>query len=430
MKDKKQNFQWEYLAFGVILGGIFAWLVSRLDALKQGSKAPSTPAKESPSRPPSVSTADYETWLDWLVNNRRAAGTSIPVPDVSQYQTWLYPFFRSSRFHWLLTAVLASFVTFLFGLVLSISFGFFELFINTPAIYLAVAGTAMGLATFYWVGRAFPPAFAALAPYFGVPPDEFSGFLNTRLKKMYDRRGMLMLSGAVVIASFAAMVAVFLYPETTYPFLTKYAPSLVMLEKDWYFGGANFAKMLIIDLYFLINFSLVISGAWLCIHALVLLYQLAALPIVPIPSVLSLKLKKIGDIFLVVCLVWLSASAIFVLLFFESVDILSLIWIGSQMILTMVTFLLPQFLSRRVILNLREELITATRLAFDKYFAHFDSSQVDPQKRLKLINELSAEANSIKAWPTEPFDWLLMMAGQALPPASAFLRDWIQTNLL
>ena len=429
MNEKKDKLSWEFLTAGFLLGGFIIWLLARLNIYTQASKTTTARPKESPMPPP-ANPMDYETWLDWLVNSRPIEAHTLPVPDVSAYRTWLDPIFKKSRAHWIPTAIYLSFIAFLFGLALAVFLGFFPLFIRTPAIYLAFIGTAMGLGMLYWVGRAFPPAFAALAPYFGVAPETFSEFLNHWLSKMYNRRAMLGISAGVVLASFIAMAAVFLYPDVTYKFLQQYAPSLVMLDPEWYFGGANFAKMLIIDLYFLINFTLVISAAWLCIYALVILYELAKLPILPIPSVLTFKLKKIVDIFLAVCLVWLVAAAIFVLLFVQSLDILSLVWIGSQMVLTLFTFLLPQFLSRRVILNLREELIVATRLAYDRYFTRVNPSYMDPQKRLKLLNELSAEASAIKAWPTEPFDWMLMIAGQALPPATAFIRQWFESHPL
>jgi hypothetical protein len=433
MSEKKSILPWLFLPFAFLLGGLVVWLwriiTQPVASLPEASSEAPPPDKIPLETVPAVSPTDYETWLDWLVSRRHSPSAQVLLPDSTRYQTWLNPILNRVRFHWLVASIGISLLTFLFGLTLAILFDFFPLFIRTTAIYLAVFGTAIGLAAFYWVGQAFPSAFIELGPYFGVSAETYADFIKGWLRRMYNTRAILTISAIVVLTSFAAMVAVFLFPDPTIDTLQNITPSLVMLDREWYFGGASFAKMLIIDLYFLINFTLVISGAWICIHALLILYHLAKMPILPIPTVVTLKLRVIVNIFVVVCLVWLIAVAVFVLLFLEAIDFLSIIWIGSQAILVMITFLLPQFLSRRIILNLREELIAAARLAYDRYFEQIDAHEIEPEKRLKLLNQLAEEANSMKSWPAEPFDWLLILAGQALPPATAYIRTWVERYL-
>lgn len=417
MSQNKRTTAWLPAIVAFFLGGLGVWLWHRL------TSPPTLPAV------PTASPADYETWLDWLVSRRRTQLASPALPELPRYRTWLDIIFDHLPFHWIIAAIAIALCTFVYGLFLAAIFGFVPLFLRTPAIYLAVVGTGLGLAALRWVSQAFPPAFAALGPYFGIPAETYADFLNRRLRKMYNNKATLTISGIIILASFGAMVGVFLFPHLTVGPLQAIAPSLVTLEAEWYFGSAPAAKMAIIDLYFLINFAAVVTGAWLCIYALCVLYDLASLAILPIPSVMALKLREVTNIFLVVCLIWLVAVADFVLLFRNAFDVLSIAWIGSQAVLTLATFLLPQYLSYRIILNLRQELITATRLAFDEYFQSFEARRLDPQKRLKLLDQLAHEADSIKAWPAEPFDWLLMLAGEALPPVTALVRNWI-SNLI
>ena len=427
MSNRSRSDSWLTLLVGMLAGGFIVWLLARRSQPPAPVPHPPKPPGPEPPGPgrtsPPFSAESYQTWLDWFISHRRA-DVAYVTSDLAQHRIWLARLVEWSRLPWLAFAVLGGLGVFLFGLILAATFNFAPLYLRTQAIYLGSIGTGLGLGGVYWVSRAIPPAFAGLGPYFAAEPAAFKDFLAQWFRRIFNNRAILSASAVIIVTSFAAMAAVFLWSDITVPVLRQMAPSLVTLEDEWYFGGANVAKMLIIDLHFLINFASVVTGMWMSVGALLLLDAMASMSILPLPKVVALKLRHVTRIFLVICLIWLAGVAIFTLLFLNARDPLSIIWIGSQAILTVVAYLIPQLLGHRLVLNLQEDLMRAARDAYAYYLRLPEEARKENNRHFELVQQLSKEAEAVPPWTYQGADWPWLLLAEAVPPMTAVVKGW------
>ena len=128
--------------------------------------------------------------------------------------------------------------------------------------------------------------------------------------------------------------------------------------------------------------------------------------------------------FLVICLIWLAGVAIFTLLFLNARDPLSIIWIGSQAILTVMAYLIPQLLGHRLVLNLQEDLMRAARDAYAYYLRLPEEARKENNRHFELVQQLSKEAEAVPPWTYQGADWPWLLLAEAVPPMTAVVKGW------
>ena len=244
---------------------------------------------------------------------------------------------------------------FLAGAVIAVPDGFFGHYSRTPAVYIGCAGFALTLGIIHWASSRVHNTYEQLRPIFCINDHVYAIFLTKWLQRLSQDWKSVLFGGA-------------LYPFVVLAVGAAYAPadfrSQYHLESvrpstftdAWYFPEyRTSAVAILLVLGALVGLALG-TGIRLLLMNYWLLLELRMLPVIPVPTLVRARLRRMADLYVGTALSWSIGVMLFGVLFYGHYDAFSFTLILVLFIFGAATFGLPQLLCRHFILNSYDRL--------------------------------------------------------------------------
>lgn len=373
------------LAFGLAATVTVIWIGRRYRRIKQKSQHP----RSAPSLAyKSYSTVheNYRIWPDHLLEF-----TNLPLPIV-------------------LGAVALTF--FLLGAAIALPFGFLAYYISTPAIYLGSAGVTLVLGAIHWGSIRVHPDYEQLRPVFTIEDVAYFRVLDEWFSRFCSKTGAALASAAVFIFAVASLITAYVTSAATRYKLHLEALRPHLVTAVWYshkFGVAGFLILLLFAA--LISLALGTGGRLLILNMQFLL-RLQLLPVIPMPTIVRARLRRITDLYVGTSLTWSCGVALFGILFYKDYDVLSGAVLGVLFIIGLLTFALPQAICRRYIIKSHER-VCAMGLAelYDEFGMLLEERG---ERELPLRSNVAGSLSDLYSLTDRPKTWVYDSQGLLL----------------
>jgi hypothetical protein len=155
--------------------------------------------------------------------------------------------------------------------------------------------------------------------------------------------------------------------------LTSFSPQLFILN-GWLDEPYKIFKYIYLSIWaIIIAFPLVTASRILFINFFFLL-DLRHIPIIPIPNLLRMRLRDLTSLYLTISFLWFIGVSLFAIMFFNDVDVVSLIVIAILSIFGIITFLTPQIIYHQLLK--RSENI-ASRWILSSFYKKLEISLIE-----------------------------------------------------
>lgn len=352
------------------------------------------------------------------------------------YQLWVDVLFDKLRLPFPIPAILLGAIPFFIGLLISIAISFQKQYLETLAIYLGAFGIAWVLAILNHSSREFHSAYSELRPCFLVSDKEYSQLIDKWFKLFSNHKRNYI---GVLVLALIAIVAVF---------VVYYHPALVALINSnsltqvfpayWYSVDNKFTKALIIAVWGVFVAFPLGTAARLLIFNFFFLLQLRKLPVIPIPSMIKVRLQKINGLYIFIASTWFVGVGLFGILFFDKLDFMSILGLGALSLFGTVTFLTPQFIYRQFLVQSHK---VATQWVLYSFYSSLNI-KLQEKATTNIPTEIGsdlAKMNDLKgfidvskqsdAWVYDPTDFLLLLLGQIVSFGSVYIQNLITSIL-
>jgi len=272
------------------------------------------------------------------------------------YRMW--PDYLLELFNFPVVVTLSSITiaVFLLGLVIAWPFGFVAYYIVTPAIYLGLAGIALTIGACHWGSIRAHSDYEQLRPVFTVDDATYYHILDKWFMIFCGRKAVALSSSVFFIIGFVALILAYVTSlsvrrkfglETLRPYL---------VGPVWYshrFEHVGFSILL----FFLVLISITLgTGCWVLVGNMVFLSKLRRLPVIPMPTIVRTRLRRMADLYVGTSLAWSFGVALFGILFYRDYNIVTGIFLASLFIIGILMFALPQVICRSHIIRSHERL--------------------------------------------------------------------------
>jgi len=353
----------------------------------------------------------------------------------SDYQTWVDIIFNRIRLPFPLTAISFALPIFVIGLFLARYIHFDLYYIKSSPIHLGILGIIWVCLIIRYGSLSFHSAYEELRPCFIVTDEEYLAIISKWFRKLANHKGNIIFSLILALIAWLIVYISFFRLDIIQELnIASFRPTLFMGE--WYSQDNLIMKAVIIALYGLyIAFPLGTAMRLLIINFRFLL-DLRQLPVIPLPNVIRFRLTKITNLYITITLSWFVGVALFGILLFHELDIISIISLFALSSFGLITFFTPQVIYR--ILLIRSSYVSSqwVLVSFFKQFGiklnekniYEKQSILSNDVGVKLANmdDLSGfiEATDLsKFWVYDPSDILLLFLGQVLALGSVFFDE-------
>jgi len=242
------------------------------------------------------------------------------------------------------------------GLVIAWPFGFVTYYIATPAVYLGLAGIALTIGGCHWGSSRAHHDYEQLRPVFTVDDVTYYHMLDKWFMVFRSRKAAALTSSVFFIIGLAALILAYITSssarrkfglETLRPYL---------VGPVWYTHQFDYVGFSIL-LFFLILISITLgTGCWVLISNIVFLWKLRRLPVIPMPTIVRTRLRRMSDLYVGTSLTWSFGVALFGILFYRDYNLITGIFLASLFIIGTLMFSLPQVICRSHVVRSHEQL--------------------------------------------------------------------------
>lgn len=245
---------------------------------------------------------------------------------------------------------------FLLGLVIAWPFRFVTYYIGTPAIYLGLAGIALTISACHWGSIRVHSDYEQLRPVFTVDDVTYYHMLDKWFMTFCSKKAVALSSSVFFTVGFVALILAYVTSasvrrefdlETLRPYL---------VGPVWYshrFEHVGFGILL----FFLVLISITLgTGGWVLVGNIVFLSQLRRIPVIPMPTIVRARLRRMVDLYVGTSLTWSFGVALFGILFYRDYNIVTGIFLASLFIIGTLMFAMPQAICRSHIVRSHEQL--------------------------------------------------------------------------
>lgn len=337
--------------------------------------------------------ADYLTWPDRLIY-----ATRLPRPfAVSVVGTLPY----------------------LMGLAIAVPSGFTRHFVRAPAVYLGCLGFALVVGVVNWASARVHRTYEQLRPIFIVRDAVYRELLVRWFKIISN-------SPRAVASSLGLFLAVLLYVVAARgpvqaPALT--LPGTNLLTPEWYLPQHRLACFMILAGYGVMVAVALGTTIRILVLNIVFLLRLGRLPVIPVPTLVRARLRRVVDLHVGVSVMWTVGVGLFGVLFYERYNRFSITVMVLLFMLGTLTFAIPQMVSRKYV-NQSYERLCALVLA--RVYAAFGVSLLEQETPDRQVTdllptnlaELAQLTERPKTWVYDAQDIFLWFASQAIAIAA------------
>jgi len=371
------------------------------------------------------------------INTRLSINPNVYTTKPLDYQTWVDVIFNKVRLPFLLTAITIAAPIFIINYFISKSINFDVYYISSPPIHLGLFGIIWVCIIIRYSSVSFHSAYEELRPCFLVSDEQYSAIICKWFKKLSSHKDNFLFSlGLALVALFVVYISFFRLDIIQMLNIKSFRPTLFL--GDWYSQENTLEKATIIGLYGLyIAFPFGTAIRLLIINFFFLL-DLRRFPVIPLPNVIKFRLTKITNLYSSISLSWFVGVALFGILLFHELDVISIVYLLLVSSLGLVTFFIPQLIYR---IFLVRSSFTASQWQLTSFYNQFgfDFKEKNEYNRTTLLQkEVGMElptmgdltgfiqaTNLSNFWVYDPKDIFLLLLGQGLAFGSVFFeRAW------
>lgn len=351
------------------------------------------------------------------------------------YPLWVDVLFDKIKLPFPIPAILLG-VILLIGLLISTAISFQKQYVETFAIYLGAFGITWVSAILNHSSREFHKAYAELRPCFLVSDKEYSQLIDKWFKLFSNHKrnyiGIFILAIIAIVAVYLVYYHPFLVSLINSNSLTKVFPTY------WYSPDNKFIKAAIIAIWGIFVAFPLGTAARLLIFNFFFLLQLRKLPVIPIPSMIKVRLQKINGLYIFIASTWFVGVGLFGILLFDKLDFMSILGLGALSLFGTITFLTPQFIYRQFLIQSHK---VATQWVLYSFYSSLNitlkekattniptelGSSLARMNDLKGFIEVSKRSDT---WVYDPTDFLLLLLGQVVSFGSVYIQNLIKSIL-
>jgi hypothetical protein len=253
------------------------------------------------------------------------------------------------------------------GFVLAIPTGFAETYVGSLAIYLGCAGIALTLSATHIGSGAIHGVYEHLRPIFAVSDDEYLAHLDHWLNRLRSDAGHLRWAAAGAAGFLAAVYVGFFRTDLLQQYhIRSLHPK--PFPPPWFTAEHMTIKAIIAGFLLLCCGIVLGSAARLLCFNLLFLLSLRKLPVIPLPSVIRVRLRPVTDLHVRSAIAWLFGVSLFGMLFYGTYDVLANSFIIVLFLIGAFTFSIPQLVFRGYLLKAYSELCTFALFSFHRRF--------------------------------------------------------------
>jgi hypothetical protein len=314
----------------------------------------------------------------------------------------------------LLSALAIGIALYLGGYIYSAIGGFPQLFLETPVFRHIAFAVFLALTTINYGKYIFIESLIIIRPCFDIPDKDYSAHIFKWMSTIFNRRGLLVTWSFFAFISTWGVISVF-YPNPRISNLISFLSLFKfneILSPEWFFEPRIPKLILVISILLLGAIPLSI-GIWGGYKAIPLITELANMPVIPVPSILLVRLRKPTEVFLQVSFVWFLLTASTGLVLFNAADFITislLLIIGS---VGLILFFLPQFAFHALLVRSYYKL---TDVALQEYF-YLKFHYHEKESAKKMIDYCLTASEQIKPkdlWVFDINDIILLILGQVV----------------
>ncbi len=371
---------------------------------------------------------ENEIPIDMKLFDRNIYGTSS-----KDYPLWTDLLFEKIKLPFPLPAILLGIVAYLIGLLISATINFQSGYVNSFPIYVGAFGIAWVLGVEQYASKEIHNAYEELRPCFLIDDKTYSKTIKKWFEIFTANRGNFQGIFILLIIAMAAVYVTFYFPEVVE---SMNVISLRVFPPYWYSPENKIVKMIIIDVWgVLVAFPLGTAIRFLIVNFFFLL-RLKDFPVIPVPSMIKARLQKINNLYIFISSTWFVGVGLFGVLLFDKLDVLAIIILGALSFLGTLTFLTPQFIYRRFLIQSHKIASQWTLRSFysnlgievrEKALSGVSTeigSNLAKMNDLKGFIEVSKQSDT---WVYDPSDFIFLLLGQVVSFGSVYFEKTIMS---
>jgi len=318
-----------------------------------------------------------------------------------------------------LSLSLVAVFSFCAGAVVAVPFGFFSHYSETPAVYLGCMGVPLVIGAIHWGSSRAHSDYEQLRPIFTIEDDAYRRLITEWFGRFRDVTGTVLASLGMFALITTALIAAYITTDRTRRRLHLEALRPRLFSAIWYSHNFKVSGFLILLLWGLLVSITLATGLRLLVLNIGFMLRLRRLPVIPMPTIVRARLRRIMDLYVGATLTWSAGVALFGILFYQRYDIFSGGILITLFLIGLLTFLAPQVVCRRYIIQSYERLcaIGLVQLYAQLGLQLAERDSIDPLPASNLadnLSDLSQLMNRPKTWVYDSQAVILWVASQVI----------------
>jgi hypothetical protein len=314
----------------------------------------------------------------------------------------------------------------LFGLNLGIAyfFGFADLYLTSPGVYIVLLGVVWVTNALRWLSQTYHVRTNMLRPCFRVTDMEYNEIVAPYAKRATNNVAIVAISFFLAILFSGYVGLIYLAPnEVQQIALVAFPPTL---PPAWHAGDQLLPKFMCLCSAAIVASIAIVSGAYIMFQTLPLYSRLAMLPVIPLPNVVVELWSGVLDLYQTGALMWSFGIVLAELTYGVHVDILALAFVIAVSAFGLLAFLQPRRalgrLFRRAKSETIERALRRAQTADSSEQSIQDLTELDSFVRFALVNPRTA---------LDPGQLLSIVGSQLVPLIPFAIRiasNWIKLS--
>jgi hypothetical protein len=325
-------------------------------------------------------------------------------------KTWVDDLYAKVGVNVVLVSAFCGTTVYVIGLAISVVVGFQATYLTTIPVYYGAFGILWVMGSIRW-GLLLLPKKLDYARVCFKDEKRFVKMTDDCIRGLSSRKGAFWTSTVVFLFGLVGLIlGLFVFGQDV---------ERRVFPNPWY-EGPVFGQTLIL-VVFDIGCSLPLgTGLWLVYKNAMFLWALRHLEVIPFPGILIARLRHVTAFYLTAALTWFVGVALFGLLSFRHLDLLSIVILTITAAFGLVTSLGPQILFHRFITRASSEAAGE----FARVFKGELDGKIDFANLPQVTSILQASQPG-QTWVINLKDLLLLAGGQLLPVVAVAVKGML-----
>ncbi len=338
----------------------------------------------------------------------------------SEFQTWLDKIYSKLNLTILAATIVIGIFVYFSGLLIAATFDFGREYINSYAIYIGVFGISLVSGVVRYASSEIHNVFEYFRPCLITDDDSYKLFINRWFSKLANNTGNYMVAGVYgILALLVAYSEFFLSPLTGRVQFGSMKP--YFLESFWYQPENLWNKVIIIAFYGLCVALPLGTATRLLYLNFAFMIDLQKFRVVPLINTLRIRFREVVNYYLFIYFTWSIGIGLFGIVFFNDLNIDSIVFLSALNILGIGAFVAPQLCYRSFVL-------TSARVLTNRVLSdYYSTMRINLDERIPVLprnSDVAIESleGRINWWVYDFPDIIVFILAQIIIYGATFLQ--------